>query len=53
MDKIIQDIEEYSDRELEIAWDHLEKLKLTPYVEQKMNEIASEIERRSVKKTLT
>ena len=47
---LIDNIEDYTKAELERSWDHLETLKLTDYVEQKMDEIRAELERREIKR---
>jgi len=48
--QLISDIEAHTDAELASAWDHLESLKLTAYVEQKMDEIHAEIGKRAIRK---
>lgn len=45
--KLIDDIESYTDDELDREWSRLEKLTLSGYVEQKMDEIRTEIDRRA------
>ena len=47
--QLIEDIESYTDAELNSAWDHLESLKLTDYVAKKMDEIHNEMGRRSLR----
>lgn len=52
-ESMMDNYEEYTDEELRRAWDNLEKYTLTPYVEEKMDAIQAEIDRRERRREMS